>query len=167
MTHRKINICMLFIYGLLFVRCACTPRLFQSAVVSPALGKWRKWTSTRFKYVIFTMDKKFYIINMFVPLFKIRVWVPCVSMCVTVLNPFLFIRGLSWPRCVQASLYLNCPKLIIFPYSLLPVSCGDIGLNKVKIRNCSTTPNPRSSNFKKSAPNGHHSLQRACLPGWI
>ncbi len=44
-------------------------------------------------------------------------------------SPFLFIRGLSCPRCVQTSLTQNCPKLTIlrFPYNLLLVSCGDIG----------------------------------------
>jgi hypothetical protein len=44
-------------------------------------------------------------------------------------NPFLFIRGLSCPGSVQTSLTQNCLKLTIlgFPYNLFPVSCGDIG----------------------------------------
>jgi hypothetical protein len=48
------------------------------------------------------------------------------------LNPFLYIRGFSCPCCVQASLSLNCLKLTIpgFAHNCLPVSCGDIGLNK-------------------------------------
>jgi hypothetical protein len=35
-------------------------------------------------------------------------------------NPFLFIRGLSFPRSVQPSLTQNCPMLTI------PISCGDV-----------------------------------------
>jgi hypothetical protein len=48
---------------------------------------------------------------------------------VCTLNPFLFIRGLSCPSCIQATISLNCAKLTIpgFPYNCLPVSCGDIG----------------------------------------
>jgi hypothetical protein len=48
------------------------------------------------------------------------------------LNPFLFIRGLSCPICIQASLSSNCFKLIIpgFPHNCLPVSCGDISFLK-------------------------------------
>ena len=44
-------------------------------------------------------------------------------------NPFLFIRGLSCPSCIQASLSLNCLKLTTpgIPYNCLSVSCGDIG----------------------------------------
>jgi hypothetical protein len=43
-------------------------------------------------------------------------------------NPFFFLRGLSCPRCVQASLSPNCQKLARpgFQYNLLLVSCGDI-----------------------------------------
>ncbi len=46
-----------------------------------------------------------------------------------VVNPFLFIRGLSCPRSVLASFTQNCLKLTFpgFPYDLLPVSCVDIG----------------------------------------
>jgi hypothetical protein len=49
--------------------------------------------------------------------------------CLKVLNPFLFIRGLSCPCSVQTSLTLHCDKLTIpwFPCNLLLVSCGDIG----------------------------------------
>jgi hypothetical protein len=45
------------------------------------------------------------------------------------INPFLFIRGLSCPSSVQASLTQNCLKLTIpgFPYNCLPVFCGEIG----------------------------------------
>jgi hypothetical protein len=45
------------------------------------------------------------------------------------INPSLFIRGLSCPSCIQASLSLICLKLTIpgFPYNCLSVSCGDIG----------------------------------------
>ncbi len=45
---------------------------------------------------------------------------------------FLFIRGLSYPCCVQASLSLNCLTLTIpgFPYNCLLVPCGDIGFLK-------------------------------------
>ncbi len=48
------------------------------------------------------------------------------------LNPFLFIRGLSCPSCIQASLSLNCFKLSIpeFPHNCLPVSCCGIGFLK-------------------------------------
>jgi hypothetical protein len=48
------------------------------------------------------------------------------------LNPFLFIRGLSCPSCIQVSLSLNCLQLIIpgFPHNCLLVSCGDIGFKK-------------------------------------
>ncbi len=47
-------------------------------------------------------------------------------------NPFLFIKGISCPRSVQTSLTQNCLKLTIpgFPHSLLPVSCGAIGFKK-------------------------------------
>jgi hypothetical protein len=47
-------------------------------------------------------------------------------------NPLLFIRGLSCPSSIQASLSLNCLKLTIpgFPHTCLPVSCGDIGFLK-------------------------------------
>ncbi len=39
-------------------------------------------------------------------------------------NPFLFIRGLSCPSCIQATLSLNCLKLTIHgcPHNCLPVS---------------------------------------------
>jgi hypothetical protein len=49
------------------------------------------------------------------------------------INPFLFIRGLSCPSCIQASLSLNCHKLTIpgFPSQLSScVSCGDTGFKK-------------------------------------
>ncbi len=54
-------------------------------------------------------------------------------------DPFLFIRGLSCPSCIQASLSLNYLKLTIpgFPRNWLPVSCVDIGFLYKK--------NPRSS----------------------
>ncbi len=47
-------------------------------------------------------------------------------------DSFLFIRGLSCPSCIQASLSLNCLKLTIpgFLHNCLPVSCGDIGFKK-------------------------------------
>jgi hypothetical protein len=53
-----------------------------------------------------------------------------------IFNPFLFIRGLSCPRCIQASLSLNCLKLTIpgFPHNCLLVSCGDIGFLKQNSR---------------------------------
>jgi hypothetical protein len=46
--------------------------------------------------------------------------------------PFIFIRGLSCPSCIQASLSLNFLKLTIpgFLHNCLPVSCGDIGFIK-------------------------------------
>ena len=52
-------------------------------------------------------------------------------------NPFLFIRGLFCPCCVEASVSLNCLMQTIpgFPFNCLPVPCGDIDLKK----------NPRSS----------------------
>ncbi len=48
------------------------------------------------------------------------------------MNPFLFIRGLSCPGCIQASLSLNCLKLTIpgFPHNSLLASCGAIGFLK-------------------------------------
>jgi len=48
------------------------------------------------------------------------------------INPFLFIRGLSCPSCIQASLSLNFLKLTIlgFPHNCLPLSCGDNWLLK-------------------------------------
>jgi hypothetical protein len=44
------------------------------------------------------------------------------------ISHFLFIRGLSCPSCIQASLSLNCIQLSIpgYPQNCLPVSCGDI-----------------------------------------
>ncbi len=47
-------------------------------------------------------------------------------------NPFLFIRGLSCPSCIQASLSLNClkPTKPGFPHNCLPISFGDIGFLK-------------------------------------
>jgi hypothetical protein len=56
----------------------------------------------------------------------------CAPASPALLNPFLFIRGLSCSGCIQASLSLNCLKLTIpgFPYNCLPVSCGDIGFKK-------------------------------------
>jgi hypothetical protein len=50
-----------------------------------------------------------------------------------ILNPFLFIRGLSCPSCVQAPLSLNCLKLAIpgFPHNCLPVSLGALALKKI------------------------------------
>ncbi len=49
-----------------------------------------------------------------------------------IFNPFLFIRGLSYPSCIQAFLSLNCLKLTMpgFPYNCLPICCGDIGFLK-------------------------------------
>ncbi len=46
--------------------------------------------------------------------------------------PFLFIRELSCPSCIQAKLSLNCLMLTIlgFPHNCLLVSCGDIGFKK-------------------------------------
>jgi hypothetical protein len=58
---------------------------------------------------------------------------PCHYYCrCLLLNPFLFIRGLSCPSSVQASLTQNCLKLTIpgFPYNCLSVSCGDISFKK-------------------------------------
>jgi len=48
------------------------------------------------------------------------------------INPFLIIRGLSCPCCVQTSLSLNCLKLTTpgFPYNCLLVSCDDTDLKK-------------------------------------
>jgi hypothetical protein len=45
-------------------------------------------------------------------------------------NPFLFIRGLCCPSCIQA--FLNCLKLTIpeFLHNCFLVSCGDIGFKK-------------------------------------
>ncbi len=46
-----------------------------------------------------------------------------------ILNPFSFIRGLSCPRCFQASLFVNCLFRLTIPgllYNLLTVSSGDI-----------------------------------------
>ncbi len=47
-------------------------------------------------------------------------------------HSFLFIRGLSCTCSVQTSLTQNCFKLTKpgFPYTLPPVSCGDIGFKK-------------------------------------
>ncbi len=49
-----------------------------------------------------------------------------------IINRFLFIRGLSCPCFVQASLSLNWLTLTIpgFPYNCLPVPCGNIGFKK-------------------------------------
>ncbi len=48
------------------------------------------------------------------------------------LNPFLFIRGLPRPSCIQTSYSLNCLKLNIpgFPHNCLTVSSGDIRFKK-------------------------------------
>jgi hypothetical protein len=83
-------------------------------------------------------------------------------------NPFLFIRGLSCPSCIQASLSLSCLNLTIpgFPHNCLPVSCGDIGVLK----------NPRSSIGQEIRPQSAFSDFRARLPsanysaewsGWV
>jgi hypothetical protein len=71
-------------------------------------------------------------------------------------NPFLFIRGLSFPSCIQASLSLNCLKLTIpgFPYNCLPVTCGDIGFKK----------NPMSSIGLEIRPQSAFPAFRALLP---
>ncbi len=57
----------------------------------------------------------------------------CAPASPALLNPFLFIRGLSCSSCIQASLSLTSLKLTIsgFPYNCLPVSCGDIGFTKI------------------------------------
>ncbi len=54
------------------------------------------------------------------------------KLVVRYVNPFLFIRGLSCPSCIQASLSLNCLKLTIpgFPHNCLLASCGEIGFLK-------------------------------------
>ncbi len=46
--------------------------------------------------------------------------------------PFLFIKGNSCPRSVQTSLTQYCLMLTVprFLYSLLSLSCGDIGFKK-------------------------------------
>ncbi len=73
-----------------------------------------------------------------------------------ILNPLLFIRGLSCPSCSQASLSLNCLKLTLprFPYNCFPASCDDIGFLK----------NPRSSIGLEIRPQSAFSAFRALLP---
>ncbi len=77
--------------------------------------------------------------------------------CKILIDPFLFIRGLSCPCCIQASLSLNCLKLTIpgFPYNCLPVSCGDIGYLK---------KNPRPSVGQEIRPQSAFSAFRPLLP---
>ncbi len=72
------------------------------------------------------------------------------------LNPFLFIRGLSCPSCIQASLSLNYLKLTIpgFPHNCLSVSCVDIGF---------FIKNPWSSIGLKIRPQRAFSAFRALL----
>jgi hypothetical protein len=74
---------------------------------------------------------------------------------VCTLNPFLFIRGLSCPSCIQASMP-NCVKLTIpgFPHNCLPVFCGDIGFFF----------NPRSSIGLEIGPQSAFTAFRALLP---
>ncbi len=78
------------------------------------------------------------------------------KLVVRYVNPFLFIRGLSCPSCIQASLSLNCLKLTIpgFPHNCLLASCGDIGFLK----------NPRSSLGLEIRPLSAFSAFRALLP---
>jgi hypothetical protein len=73
-----------------------------------------------------------------------------------IINPFLFIRGLSCPSCSQAPLSLNCLQLTKpeFPHNCLPVSCGDIGFLK---------KNPRSSFGLEIRPQSAFSGFRALL----
>jgi hypothetical protein len=79
----------------------------------------------------------------------------CAPASPALLNPFLFIRGLSCSSCIQASLSLNCLKLTIpgFPYNCLPVSCGDLALK-----------NPRSSSGLEIRPQSAFTAFRALLP---
>jgi hypothetical protein len=71
-------------------------------------------------------------------------------------NPFLSIRGISCPCCVQASFFLNYLKLTIpgFPYNCLPVSCGGIGFYK----------NPTSSIGLEIRTQSDFTALRALLP---
>ncbi len=57
-----------------------------------------------------------------------------VSSTVHIINPFMFIRGLSCPSSVQTSITHHCVKLAIpgFPYNLLSVYCCDMGFFKKK-----------------------------------
>jgi hypothetical protein len=72
------------------------------------------------------------------------------------LTLFLFIRGLSCPICIQASLSPYCLKLTMpgYPHKCLPVSCGDIGFKK----------NPMSSIGLEIRPQSAFSAFRALLP---
>ena len=79
-------------------------------------------------------------------------------------SPFLFIRGLSCPSCIQASLSLNCLKLTIpgFPHNCLPVSCGDIGFKKnpgLEIR-----PQSAFSGFRALLSSANYSAEWS---GWV
>ncbi len=71
-----------------------------------------------------------------------------------ILNPFLFIRGLSCPSCIQALLSLNCLKLQYlsrFPHNCLSVYCG-------------FKKNPRSSIGLEIRPQSAFSAFRVLLP---
>jgi hypothetical protein len=79
-------------------------------------------------------------------------------------NPFLFIRGLSCLRSVQTSLtqsFLTANYIPGFPYNLLPVPCGDIGLLK-KPRSCTGLENrPESvlTTFRALLPSANYSAE--------
>ncbi len=79
----------------------------------------------------------------------------CCKPFTVLLNPFLFIRGLSCPCSVQTSLTQKCLKLMLhrFPYNLLHVSCGDIVFKK-----------PRSNYGLEIRPKSAFTAFRALLP---
>ncbi len=72
--------------------------------------------------VVFFIFDIFYMVYVSTPL-------PSPTTNIFPLLTLLFIRGLSCPSFIQASISLNCFKLTIpgFPYHCLPVSCGDTG----------------------------------------
>jgi hypothetical protein len=81
-------------------------------------------------------------------------------------NPFLFIRGLSCPSCIQALLSLNFLKLTVpgFPHNCLSVSCSDIGFKKTKTKTRSSIGLEISLQSAFSAFLGHsHPLQTILL----
>ncbi len=72
-------------------------------------------------------------------------------------NPFLFIRGLSWPRCVQALLTSDCLKLTIYWFLTTTFLClvvamafkkprSSIGL-EIRPQSAVTAPFPPSSSY--------------------
>ncbi len=78
------------------------------------------------------------------------------------MNPFLFIRGLSCPGCIQTWLSLNCLKLTIlgFPHNCLLVSKK----NPRSSISLEISPQSAFSPFSALLPSANHSAEWS---GWV